>query len=129
MKEQQINAYEFMKDFGLKDGHFYTLGKFTGQVIDKRFMYIEKRKIYFFKFAKEDITHNKDDNSVYINNAYAMSDENHHIEKSKVSINNNLYTRRKGKDILNYCFKEISAEDFSNLKSGKPRTRHIFYIG
>jgi hypothetical protein len=129
MKEQTTNAYEFMKDLGLKDCHFYILGKFTGQVIDKRYMYIEKRKIYFFEFTKECISYNKDDNSVYINNAYTMNDESRHIENSKVGINNNLYTRRKGKDILNYRFEEISAEDFSNLKNGKPKTRKMFYIG
>lgn len=130
MKEHLIeNPYKFMTNFGLKDGHFYTLGKFTGQVIDKRNLYIEKRKIYFFEFTKEGIGYNKDDNSIYINNAYTMDSKSHHIENSKVSIDSNLYTRRKGKDILNYWFEEISEEDFLNLKNGKPRTRKVFSIG
>lgn len=130
MKEQPIkDAYMFMTNFGLKDGHFYLLGKFTGQVIDDPCMYVEVRKNYFFKFTKDNITYNKEDSSVYINNAFTGDCKPFRIENSKVSINNSLYTSRKGKSIKNYWFEEISEEDFSNLKKGKPRTRKVFYIG
>ena len=130
MKEQRIkNAYKFMTYFGLKEGHYYLLKKFTGQVIDSPHLYYEIYKTYFFNFTKDGVVYNKDNNSIYINNAFTRNEEKRCIENSKVSINDNLFSSRNGKAIINYCFEEISAEDFSNLKNGQPKTRKMFYIG